>query len=62
MTTPDLPTLSDLLRPLSAKIMPASKRCGSGGMEMTAKTAISAQRRETRQGPKMRPSVRKVQS
>lgn len=48
--TDKLPPLADLLRPLSARVMPARASHTLSGREMTPQQALMAQRQTRRQG------------
>ncbi|MBL4917594.1 hypothetical protein [Szabonella alba] len=50
MTDKPLPPLADLLRPLSARVMPARASHTISGREMTPQQALMAQRQTRRQG------------
>lgn len=52
----DLPPLADLLKPLSAKVMPRSAMYNIGGREMSDSRALVSQRHATQ--PKKRKGTR----
>lgn len=62
MPTPkNEPPLADLLRPVSAKVLPAAARYSSGGKVMSEKVAAMAARNTRRQGKSLGP-VRRAKS